>query len=220
MTGNEPLMLILCDFDGTVTCRDTNSYLAERFSRPAFEAVEGLLAGRVMALRDVLSAELGAMTASTDEIVQAAIDEIPFRAGFADFVSFSRARAHELVLLSAGFRQIITPMLQAAGQGETLTLIANDVEFDGVGGRITWRDVPVCGHCGEHCKRWDVERLRGEHDATTVVYIGDGFSDRCGAETADLIFARAALATYLDELGVEFTYFDDFHTIAATLDQQ
>jgi 2-hydroxy-3-keto-5-methylthiopentenyl-1-phosphate phosphatase len=49
------------------------------------------------------------------------------------------------------------------------------------------------------------------------VYVGDGYSDRCAAELADLVFARRGLARYLDERGLAYEPFDDFHQIAERL---
>ncbi len=210
-------VLILCDFDGTITERDTNSYLAERFAPNAFRAWEHKLPTREGTLREVLAAQIGEMTVGEDTIVRAVIEAIPLRAGFSRFVGESRERGDVLILLSAGFRQVIRPMLTHAGYGEELTLVANDVRFTAHGGEITWRDLPICDLCGEACKRSDVDRLRAAHVDREVVYIGDGFSDRCGAESADRIFARATLAAYLDELSVEYEHFDDFHTIADAL---
>ena len=73
---------------------------------------------------------------------------------------------------------------------------------------------PSCTLCGT-CKLDRVFELRvGGH---RVVYIGDGYSDRCGALAADRVFARRGLATYLDEQGVPYEPFDDLHQIAAAL---
>jgi len=132
-------MLILCDFDGTVTVRDTNSYLSEQFSPGAYRAWEGKLAGREATLRDVLAAELGGMLAGEAAIVAAAVENIDMRAGFAEFVASSSAQLDELVLLSAGFRQIIDPMLESWGLGGKLELFANDVTFSSTGGAVSWR---------------------------------------------------------------------------------
>ena len=54
-------------------------------------------------------------------------------------------------------------------------------------------------------------------DGTELVYVGDGYSDRCAAESADLVFARRGLASYLEERGVPFERFEDFHSIARRL---
>lgn len=210
-------MLILCDFDGTVTERDTNSFLAQEFAPDAFDQVEHKLATREMTLREVLATELGGMTAGHDVIVNAAVAGIPLRQGFRRFVDEARMRGDVLIVLSAGFRQVIEPILANAGFAGELELVANDVEFTPQGGVVTWRHLPVCSMCDEECKRGDVQRLRMVHPGREVIYIGDGFSDRCGAESADRIFARASLAAYLDGLDVAYRHFDDFHSIADEL---
>jgi 2-hydroxy-3-keto-5-methylthiopentenyl-1-phosphate phosphatase len=97
--------------------------------------------------------------------------------------------------------------------------VANRIELDDDGGRITWRELPECDLCGEPCKRHDVARLRDAHAGSgeLVVFVGDGFSDRCGAETADRIFARDSLAGYLDGQDVGYERWDDFHDIIEAL---
>jgi len=64
--------------------------------------------------------------------------------------------------------------------------------------------------CGEPCKRGS---LAGE----PYVYVGDGYSDRCAALAADRVFARDALATHLDELGVPYEPFGDLRDVAVAL---
>jgi len=50
-----------------------------------------------------------------------------------------------------------------------------------------------------------------------IVYVGDGYSDRCAAQAADRIFARDGLARYLDERGVRYEAFGDLHDVARSL---
>jgi 2-hydroxy-3-keto-5-methylthiopentenyl-1-phosphate phosphatase len=50
-----------------------------------------------------------------------------------------------------------------------------------------------------------------------IVYVGDGYSDRCAAQAADRIFARDGLALYLEEQGVSFEPFDDLHDVLQAL---
>lgn len=211
-------MLIICDFDGTVTARDTNTALARRFAPDALAAVEGKLASRELTLRDVLSAEFEDVRVGLDAVVDAAL-EIPFRPGFGELLDAAEAAGATVVLLSSGFREIIEPMLARDGLEGRVPLQANSIELDEHGGRVTWRDLPTCDLCGEPCKRHDVARLRARHagGGETVVFVGDGLSDRCGAETADIVFARDSLARYLDDQGVEWRGWDDFHDVGASL---
>ena len=50
-----------------------------------------------------------------------------------------------------------------------------------------------------------------------LVYVGDGYSDRCAAEASDRVFATKELARYLDERGIPYDRFDDFHDVARGL---
>lgn len=213
-----PGMLVICDFDGTVTQFDTLNHLATRFAPEVFARVEGRLVSGELSLREVLAAELGGMVVGHDEVVRAAVEEVPLRAGFAEFVAGVREAGHRLVLVSAGFRQLIEPMLANAGLDADVELVANDVEFTDRGGVVTFRDSPTCGVCGEQCKRAEVDLMR--RPGETVAYIGDGFSDRCGATAADIVFARAGLASYLDGRGVAYTWFDDFVEVGTALEQR
>ena len=54
-------------------------------------------------------------------------------------------------------------------------------------------------------------------EGENVVYVGDGYSDRCAAQAANRIFARDGLAAYLDEQGVAYERYDDFFDIAKAL---
>ena len=80
------------------------------------------------------------------------------------------------------------------------------------GWRALFRAQAICEVCGEPCKRSDVAGL------DDIVYVGDGFSDRCVAQAAHRVFARDGLATYLAGKGVAFELFDDFYDVASALD--
>lgn len=209
--------LILCDFDGTVTLRDTNSFLANALASEAAVGTADALASRSMTLREVLDREVSAMTAEHDQVLELALT-IPFRAGLRELVDGAADRGDRFVVLSSGFRQLIEPMLAHAGFPD-LELVCNDVEHGAGGGRITWRELPVCDICSEECKRHDVRRLGERESFGEVVFIGDGFSDRCGAEAADRIFAVAggALQRDLVRKGREFTAFDTLTEVANSL---
>jgi 2-hydroxy-3-keto-5-methylthiopentenyl-1-phosphate phosphatase len=210
-------MLIICDFDGTVTTRDTNSALARRFAPDAYAGLEGKLGRRELSLREVLAGEFADVTAHIDDLVAEAT-KIPLRDGFRELLDVADAEGHAVVLLSSGFHELIEPMLRSRGLHDRVPLLANSITFDGTGGRIAWRELPTCGLCGEPCKRHDVARLRDIHaGGEQVVFVGDGFSDRCGAESADRVFARDYLARYLDDRGLSYDAWEDFNDIAQLL---
>ena len=76
---------------------------------------------------------------------------------------------------------------------------------------MRFRHEGLCPVCGDRCKR------RSLPDGRPLVFVGDGWSDRCASLACDRVFARAGLARYLDEQSVPYEPFDTFHDVAAAL---
>ena len=169
-----------------------------------------------LTLHEVLRREFEPVRAPLPEVVGWVLEHAVIRPGFHDLVALARERGWRLVVLSSGFRELIQPVLDREGLGE-VELLANSIEPDPEGWRASFRDEEPCPVCGEPCKR---AAVLAESNGGERVYVGDGISDRCGAEASDLVFARRGLAAYLRDRGVQFEHFDDFHEIVATLRMQ
>jgi 2-hydroxy-3-keto-5-methylthiopentenyl-1-phosphate phosphatase len=91
-----------------------------------------------------------------------------------------------------------------------LDVRANRIDPQPGGWRVVWRDSSTCEVCGDACKR-------GGLPPGEVVFVGDGYSDRCAALAAARVFARDGLAEYLAEQGVAFEPFDDLRDVATAL---
>jgi 2-hydroxy-3-keto-5-methylthiopentenyl-1-phosphate phosphatase len=192
------------DWDGTVTVRDTLWMLLERFGdREVFARMEGAL-GSTMGYREVMETELATVTAPLEEVVAYLVGAAEVRAGFGPFVERFRP-----LVLSSGFHETIEPLL--AREGVAVDVVANRVDPRPDGWRVLWSDDAACAVCGEICKR------RGLPSGRPLVYVGDGYSDRCAALAADRVFARSALADYLVSQGRAFQPFDTFDDVAAAL---
>ena len=117
------------------------------------------------------------------------------------------------MVVSGGFESIIRHVLEREDAGH-LPVFAHEARFTPQGTTVEFRHWDDCDACGEECKRSIVAGLRNGDE---VVYVGDGYSDRCAALVADRRFARRFLAADLDQAGVEYTRFDDFHTVREAL---
>ena len=196
---------LIADWDGTITERDSLLMVLEQFGdwEECRRLGEQLFRGEIT-LREEIDRQFATVTAPLDEVVEWVVENVRVRPGLPELVE----RFQPLVV-SSGFHELIDPVL--AREGVTVELQANRVEPRADGWRPIWRELPVCAVCGQPCKRSSLPE-NGE-----VVYIGDGYSDRCAALTADRIFARRGLAAYLDEQGIAYEPFDDLHEIAAAL---
>jgi len=147
-----------------------------------------------------------------EEVVGWELDNVRVRDGFREFVELARERGWRVVIVSSGFHELIEPILER--EGVEVELHANRVDPRPEGWRVEWRYDSTCDSCGESCKRSIVQALAGDDE---LIYIGDGYSDRCAAEASDRVFATRGLAAYLDERGFPYERFDDFNDVVRGL---
>jgi len=204
---------IAVDFDGTVTEMDLLDTIARDFGDPVvYQEVDDGLDGGTMPLREVITREFEPVKAPLEEAGQWELDNVRVRDGFRDFVDHAREHGWRVVIVSSGFHELIEPILER--EGVEVELHANRVDPCTDGWRVEWRYDSSCESCGESCKRSIVQELAGDDE---LVYIGDGYSDRCAAEASDKVFATRGLAEYLDKRGIPYERFNDFHDVVRGL---
>lgn len=197
-------MRLILDWDGTVTVRDSQWMLLERFGdRDLFERTARSL-GRELSFRDVMDTQMRTLTVPLEEAVAFLVAEVQIRPGFPELVERFRP-----LVLSSGFHETIEPIL--AREGVAVELVANHVDARRDGWRVVWNDATPCAECGDFCKR------RGLPAERPLVYVGDGYSDRCAALAADRVFARRDLGAYLDGCGLPYERFETLFDVSAAL---
>jgi 2-hydroxy-3-keto-5-methylthiopentenyl-1-phosphate phosphatase len=169
-----------------------------------FEETDALLGG-TLTHDEVLALEFETVKAPLDEVVDFVLREARVRPGFRELVE-----RYDPLVVSGTFHELIEPVLAREGLSR-VELLANRLDPRPDGWRVLPRNEVLCDTCGEGCKR---AALPGGD----VVYVGDGYSDRCAALAASRVFARDGLAAYLDEQGVTYSPFEDLRDVAAGLD--
>lgn len=195
-------MRLVVDWDGTVTVQDSLVQVIHEFGDPALLAELEPRVGVDLTLHEEIALEFAAVTAPLDEVVAWVVEHVEVRPGLLELAELRP------VVVSAGFHELIEPVLRR--EGVELEVLANRVDPLPDGWRVHFRDEAACASCGEPCKRGSVA---GE----PYVYVGDGYSDRCAALAAERVFARDALAAYLDLRGFPYQPFRDFHELRALL---
>ncbi len=199
------VMRLALDWDGTITERDTLHMAIEEFGDvDVFHALEAR-AGRELTLNEVIGVEMATISAPFDEVLDWLLDTVVVRPGLPELVA-----AHEPLIISAGFHELIQPVLDR--EGVTAAVVANRVEADPTGWRATFLEREACAVCGEPCKRVALAGME------PYVYVGDGLSDRCGSLAAERVFARSGLAQYLTEQGVAYEPFETLHDVREALE--
>ena len=103
-------MRLVLDWDGTVTERDTLHMAIERFGDlEVFHALERQI-GRELTLNEVIEVEMATIRAPFEEVLVWLLETVIVRPGFAELVA-----AHDPLIVSAGFRELILPVLEREG---------------------------------------------------------------------------------------------------------
>jgi 2-hydroxy-3-keto-5-methylthiopentenyl-1-phosphate phosphatase len=196
---------LVLDWDGTVTVHDSLVQVIHRFGDP--ELLQSLepRVGHDLTLHEEIALEFEAVRAPLDEVVEWVVEHVRVRDGF-----HALAHRYRPTVISAGFHELIEPVLEREGVG--VELLANRLDAGRGGWKVRWRDEAACATCREPCKRG---ALAG---GGPYVYVGDGYSDRCAALAAERVFARDSLASYLSAQGVAFEPFDTLDDVAVALD--
>jgi 2-hydroxy-3-keto-5-methylthiopentenyl-1-phosphate phosphatase len=198
-------MRVVLDWDGTVTQRDTLHMAIERFGDvDVFRQLEGRL-GRDLTLNEVISTEMGTISAPLDEVREWLLGAVAVRPGLVELVT-----EYDALIVSAGFHELIAPILER--EGVAASVIANRLDPRSDGWRPVFEERSVCEVCGEPCKR---VALAG---GGPIVYVGDGISDRCVSLAAERVFARDGLARWLDAQGAAYEPYGDLHDVRLALD--
>jgi 2-hydroxy-3-keto-5-methylthiopentenyl-1-phosphate phosphatase len=204
---------IILDYDGTITDNDLLQQIAFEFGDPAVvgELDRGLDEGRIT-LREEITGEYATVRAPLSEVLDWVFERTRIRPGFPELLELAGERGWRVIVVSSGFHELIEPVFER--KGIEVELYANRVDPRPEGWVVEWRYEDRCEVCGQSCKRSVVERLtQGEE----IVYVGDGYSDRCAAEAADRAFAVKGLARHLERKGVPFEPFSDFFDVSAAL---
>lgn len=211
-----PLTIIL-DFDGTIACADVGDELCERFGDPRWRELDAAWERREISLPDAQREMWALVKAPAEALLAHARACGRVRDGLDELLAAAERLGAEVVLASGGFDFYIEAILgERLGRFARVWTNRGVVGDGGVAVSFPHRDrvgCPLCAVCkGRLC---DEARAAGR----TVVFAGDGTSDRCVIGRADALFAvrGGKLAAACRAAGVEHKEFDSFSEIAASL---
>lgn len=207
-----------CDFDGTITLRDTTDAVLERFADPAYLEWERRWEAGEITARECMARQTRLIRATPDAL-RAFVRTLPIDPGIHALVESCRRLGGELTIVSDGIDFLMEEVLRAH-RLDRLPHYANCLHWDQKGetmltfphGKIDCRG--GCGLC--KCAKMEKESA----PEARVVYVGDGLSDRCAVHQADQVFAKGRLSAYCLEKGVAHTPYGSLGEVAAFIIQE
>jgi len=207
-----PALRVVLDFDGTLVDPNVAIVLVEEFAedgrRIAHEIYELLHTGRI-GLREAWQRQAAILPGERiDEMARFVRDHVPLRAGAREFLELTGRHAVPVTVVSGGLEFYIREVLDREGLNLPIRSDRLVVEPDGRVHVIHPFEHPTCRLCGI-CKAGIVDGPQ------RTVFVADGSTDRYGAETADIVFARRRLLDYCRRAGIPCFPFEEFAPVTA-----
>ncbi len=202
--------IILVDFDGTITKKDTCYGMIEKFSIRAWDDIDKKWMKGEMTTQECSIALFERMNIDAqrlkDFLYTIEIDDY-----FIDFVHYCEEQSIPLVITSDGYDFNIRTILDKYGLSY-LEFYSNGLSFNRDQNYQLFfpNDGQICDQCG-NCKIKIYQQFKTENQI--LIYIGDGYSDRCMAQEADILFAKKHLALYCEKEGIPYIPYEDFKDI-------
>jgi 2-hydroxy-3-keto-5-methylthiopentenyl-1-phosphate phosphatase len=210
------MIRVFCDFDGTVCPEDVGEQFFLKFAgKKAEQNVRRLLSGEIT-MQEWLTELCGAIPPIQHKEFLEFIDQYVIDPHFTDFVRFCQVKEIPLMILSDGLDAYVERVLSNAGLKQ-VTFFANHAEFVGekliVSFPYTDAECSVCGNC----KRNHI--LNSSADDDIIVYVGDGYSDRCPVKYADFVFAKQQLIKHCQEQNITYFEFNHFGDVQRKMEE-
>ena len=214
--------ILFLDFDGTISRRDAVDAILETYADPKWLTFEAEWSAGRIGSRDCLRAQMSLVRASRKQI-DALLDEIGIDEYLVPLLEMCAMQDIPAHIISDGFDYCIRRILSGASRRVAALMRGGRVCAAHLESRgHLWRtEFPffhqTCGHGCATCKP-AVMRLLNQTNAPAI-FVGDGLSDRYAVESADLVFAKGALASYCTANSIEHLPFQTLEEVATHIDR-
>lgn len=205
--------VIQCDFDGTISMKDTTDSLLNSYGLPGWEDLEDAWENGEIGSRECMQKQVALLDMSPEQL-DASLAQLQVDPGFAAFLHAAQQQGIPFFVVSDGLDYAITTILCSAGITD-VPVIANHLVYEQNSRwslETPWNQ-PTCASANCKCQH----ALATHQAGRKVLYIGDGSSDFCVSGKADVVLAKAKLINYCRDQGIAHVPFTDFREALALL---
>jgi 2-hydroxy-3-keto-5-methylthiopentenyl-1-phosphate phosphatase len=201
-------LVVLCDFDGTITSFDTADYVLRRFADGDWEQFDQLLGEGKISLEECMISQFNLVHVPEATIIDELQKVACIRQGFPELVLFCHRNDIPFYIVSAGMDFVIYHYLDKLGLQSMIKMHSGTSFFDGR--KINFSFPQIVNLESKSFKDDLVKSF--QRQAVKVAYIGDGLSDLDAARLANIRFAVSGmrLDRTLTEEGLDHESFEDF----------
>ena len=213
---------VFVDFDGTITKQDVGNAFFKEFGGPVCEGIVEEYKDERISAYECFRREVAAIGTLSLQRAVAFLRGQPIDESFKALVLFCETHRIDLHIVSDGLDFYIREILSAHGLGD-VPFFANELALEetAVDGDCTlsigfpYSD-EECTRCA-CCKRNIMLTHAGDDD--TIVLVGEGYSDRCPARYADIVFAKDELQTFCQRENISYIPYTSLADVVHRLDR-
>ena len=203
--------VIYCDFDGTITKKDSvNEFLKKYTGDKWLESEKLWIEGKISSKENAII-QVGLLKNISQKQLDDYINSIEIDDYFLDFVDYVKSKNIKLTILSDGFDLFIQKVLER-----------NNLDIPYYANKLTYKngefniEFPYYNkNCDKKAGMCKCQKIK----ENSFCYIGDGTSDLCIAKKADFLFASKNLHKFCKENNIKHVYFTSFCNIIESLDK-
>ena len=205
-------IILVSDFDGTITKTDTLSKFLEDYADPKWLDIENVWRDGKFGSQECLIKQFALVPNLTPELIDKFLDSMEIDEGFIPFCQKANENNIPVVVLSDGLDYFINKIFEKNGI-DFVNVITNHAYFDDRGRfRIEFpNDSKHCTNDAGTCKCKVVKNLKKRYKK--VLYVGDGASDFCVSKEPDIVFAKAGLEEYCKNNGINHIKYSTYKDI-------
>lgn len=203
---------VLLDFDGTISIDDVGDALLAKLveDQALVRHMDELYIEGSKGSRELIAWDMEVLPRDARLLLQE-VDALALDQSLGLLVATVREAGGAVEVVSDGVGFHVERMLAKAGLGDLPIATNASVLGEGAAGVTFPYGHPACLVCGT-CKRERIVRHRTAGRA--VVFVGDGPSDRYAAHHADVIFAKASLASWCEVENIPYEPWERLSDVA------
>jgi 2-hydroxy-3-keto-5-methylthiopentenyl-1-phosphate phosphatase len=206
--------LIQCDFDGTITERDTSFFLLDAFAQGDWRRVLRDYKEHRISVGEFNTKAFAMVKEGKTTLLEELKGGVEVRSGFHELVDYCRKQGSRLVIVSNGLDFYIKAVLKDLGL-HSIEVHAAQASFrpEGIKVRYVGPDGERLADGFKEAYIQSFLRL-----GYRVVYVGNGDSDFAPAKRAYCVFATGDLLAYCRENNLKHRPFENFFDIVSYID--